>query len=392
MRFLVLSHYYAEHRGGIEIVAEKLALSLAQRGHQIAWAASDARGPSLRRVSPAPIREIRMRALDLFESRLGFPYPLWGPSALATLWREIGQAEVVHLHDYLYFGNICAFVLARVRGKRILVTQHIGEIPFKSPLLRNLLRVANATLGRLILAGADQVVFVGEGVRRHFEERIGFRTPPALIMNGLDATTFSPDSPDGARGSCRRALRRELGMSEDAPLFLFVGRFVEKKGLPLLRQLAEALPEVRWAFAGWGPLDPEAWHLPNVTVLKGLQGATLARAYRAADLLVLPSVGEGFPLVVQEAMACGTPALVGAETAEACPDSGDAILREEVSCPEAFQRWQQRLRSLASDREGLRALRPKVAEFALSRWSWETCADEYERRLSSPRPTFAQGS
>ena len=59
-----------------------------------------------------------------------------------------------------------------------------------------------------------------------------------------------------------------------------------------------------------------------MSVHRNLSQAELPPLYQAADLLVLPSVGEGFPLVVQEAMACGTPALVGDETAAGCPEAG----------------------------------------------------------------------
>jgi glycosyltransferase involved in cell wall biosynthesis len=92
---------------------------------------------------------------------------------------------------------------------------------------------------------------------------------------------------------------------------------VEKKGLSVLRQAATLGSEIDWVLAGWGPLDPTQWGLANVFVRGGLDQASLAPLYRASDVFVLPSTGEGFPLVLQEALASGLPSVCGAQTAQA---------------------------------------------------------------------------
>ena len=374
MRIALVTHYYPAHRGGIELVAAELARRLAQRGGiEIAWHASDCDpAPSL-----AGVRCVPARSWNGVERRFGVPYPLWSPAALRRVWRAARAADVVHLHDCLYLPNVVAYAAARLARKPVLVTQHVGMIPYRNPALRALLFAAYRVLARIVLGGATQVAFVSDSVRRYFGGFVDFRSPPALVFNGVDTGVFRP--PDAAR---RQALRAELGARPDAPLLLFVGRFVEKKGLPMLHELAQRLPEARWLFAGWGPLDPERWTLSNVTVVRGRTGAGLAALYQAADLLVLPSRGEGFPLVVQEAMACGTPALVGLETAAGCPDAAAVLPSEDLSGADAVARWERRIRQLAAAGGEAQRLRAPAAAYAAANWSWQRCSERYLELLA----------
>lgn len=375
MQVLLVTHYYPAHRGGIELVAGELAARLAARhGVEFEWHASD--------CDPAPVlpgvRCVPARAWNAMERRLGFPYPLWSPAALRRLARAVRRVDAVHLHDCLYLPNLVASVAARLVGRPVLVTQHIGMVPYRNPLLRGLMFAAYRVLGRWVLGGAARVAFVSEAVRAYFARFVRFRVPPVFVATGVDTGTFRPPTPEA-----RAALREELDVRPSVPLLLFVGRFVEKKGLPLLHELARALPEARWVFAGWGPLDPQAWACANVTVVRGRSGASLASLYQAADLLVLPSRGEGFPLVVQEAMACGTPAIVSSETAAGSPGAAHLLLAEALDAASASVRWAARLRELLRPEGPLAALRPQVAAYARESWSWERCTDRYAELLEA---------
>jgi len=194
---------------------------------------------------------------------------------------------------------------------------------------------------------------------------VRFRQPADLVQNGVDTASFYPAS------------RRESAK----PRLLFVGRFVEKKGLPILRELAGRLPQAQWHFAGWGALDPARWGLPNVSVTYSANTEQLRALYQAADLLVLPSVGEGFPLSVQESMACGTPALVGEDTADGAPEARELLLRERVGGTDTAERWAGRIAGLLANAGTLEALRPRVAAFAREHWSWQRCTARYAELL-----------
>ncbi len=124
-------------------------------------------------------------------------------------------------------------------------------------------------------------------------------------------------------GLCPTTLVEPCASGEDGrlivPLILFVGRFVEKKGIDIVRALSLRICYAQWVMAGWGPEDPSRWDIPNLTCVGRQHQDELAELSQAADLLVLPSSGEGFPLVVYQSMSCGTPVAVATETARAYP-------------------------------------------------------------------------
>ena len=112
----------------------------------------------------------------------------------------------------------------------------------------------------------------------------------------------------------REVVRSEVfpGVDETETVLLFAGRVSEEKGvsdlLPILRRVREKIPGARLAVAGTGPaLDALKKSIPDLVSLGWCDREQLARAYSAADMLVLPSRFDTFGCVVLEAMACGLP-------------------------------------------------------------------------------------
>jgi phosphatidyl-myo-inositol dimannoside synthase len=365
VRILQVSHYFASHGGGVEIIAAEIARRLVARGHEVTWAATLLRGEP----APSEVDSVAMRGVNITERLMGLPYPVWEPVSLIRLVQAVRRCDVVHLHDCLYSGNVAAWRAARWLRKPIVVTQHIGLVPYRAAMLRSAMSIANSLLGRLVLGGSEQVVFYSPLVWDYFSRFVRFRAPPKLIANGVDAGRFSPVS-----SGERMRLRRELGIPDGCPLVLFVGRFVDKKGLHVLRPVAERRTDCRWLFVGWGPDDPAAWKLPHVQRIAHAERQQLADYYRAADLLVLPSRGEGFPLVVQEAMSCGTPVLITPETAGGSP----GVEAAAWTCPPDAVAWDSRMRELLANPELLTAQRSRVEEFARAAWNWYLAVDQYE--------------
>lgn len=371
MRVVLVTHFYPAHGGGVEKVAARLAAHMAADGAEVTWCASDTDPPpELPGVQCEP-----MATCNGVERISGFPYPIWGPRSIGRLARCVRSADAVHVHDCIYAGSLLGAWLARRYRKRLVVTQHIGLVPLPLPL-RPVLRWANRLGACAVLRPADGVGFVSPAVQSYFESLAGGSPRYHYVANGVDAAIFHPTHGEPSE---RRAA---LGFDADRPLMLFVGRFVPKKRLPLVRAMAAARPQWQWCIIGQGPEQPQVWNLPNVRVLPPMAQADLVAYYQAADLLVLPSEGEGFPLVVQEAMACGLPACITSDVASGSqmPDGLWVELPEVAG--EVTQRGTAAIDAwLARGQAQRLAQRASCARHAEDHWRWESAGQAHLRWL-----------
>lgn len=360
MRLLTVTHFFENHGGGIERVAGHLCRNLAALGHECAWAASAA--------DPAPegpaISALPLKCINPTERLTGLPMPIPGPSDLAALSRAIDRADAIIVHDALYCTSIAAMMIARVKHKPVILFQHIAAIEFASAAMRKLMMVANAIVTRPMLAAADQVVFISATVRQAFAET-RVKRPARLLFNGVDGTIFHAGT--GVRG--------RFGLPETGKVAAFVGRFVEKKGLSVLKALATSRPDTTLAMVGSGPLNPAQWNLRNVRVLGTQSHHDVAELFRTVDFLLLPSVGEGYPLVIQEAMACGLPVICGAESARADPVATHWLQGVDVDLADPST-TATRISALLDRPQPGTDDRLAMASYAASAYSWPGMASE----------------
>jgi D-inositol-3-phosphate glycosyltransferase len=379
MRILMLSHYALPHVGGIESFVHSLSGALRDRGHEVLHVASNAVRPG----EPAPDGDgvVRVPAYNVLEDRLGVPWPIFSPALARVLAREVPRADVVHAHGMLYLDSAAGLLQARFLsatrrgGPAGVLTEQVGHVPYSSALLDRVERVAIGTLGRAAVRAAHAVVSVNPRVDAELA-RLAPRSRRAVVANCIDTELFRPGGADE-----RMAIRRELGW-DGRPRVLFVGRQVERKGFD--RGVAAAVAGGgSFELVVAGPLPREAVDRPEVTLLGTLPRPRLARLYRAADVLLLPSHGEGFPLAAQEAMASGLPVILGADDAyTAYAGAAGGGLRQVPDDPAATA---AAVGELVCEPDGWGALSERVARYAHATFAPPAVAARYERIYTEAR-------
>jgi len=221
---------------------------------------------------------------------------------LSQLIKDI-KPDIVHTHN---FGPLIYTSLAKLISPkfRLLHGEH-GMIKREdSGKLKLLFR-------KFCYAECDLIHTVSEGLKNNFVQS-GFPEKKIIaIKNGVDTQKFTPGD--------KLEQRKKLSLPGGAIVLGIVGRFDSGKRHSILievfNQLAQKYPELYLLMVGDGGDNyREVMELvaaspyKNRILMPGFQ-KDMVQYYRAMDLLVIPSLREGFPNVLLESMACGIPAL-----------------------------------------------------------------------------------
>jgi glycosyltransferase involved in cell wall biosynthesis len=179
------------------------------------------------------------------------------------------------------------------------------------------LSLAKVVAYRRFIPRFDACLAAGEWSREYFAHYGARPDRIFLVPHVIDSEYMSSEC---QRLQAKRSeLRQQWGLREDSVVFLFVGKFTEiKRPLDFVRALYDASrseASVEGLMVGDGPLrrpceDFVRSHKAPVSFAGFLNQSQIVRAYASGDVLVLPSAGETWGMVVNEAMACWRPCLV----------------------------------------------------------------------------------
>jgi glycosyltransferase involved in cell wall biosynthesis len=231
------------------------------------------------------------------------------------LWRELRASKPDIVHTHLLHADLFAIPVAwlmRFPGKRpaIISSRHNDDAFRVQPYQRFL----NHLLWRITDAG----IAISEAVRRFSIEVEGVR-PDRIHTIYYGYQTEQHDS-----AALRREVREELGVAPEQTVIGMVCRLIEQKGIPhgirAFGQIAEHFPDARLLIVGEGKLRPsleaqvKELKLEDRVRFLGWR-ADGARVMAGFDIFLMPSLWEGFGLVMLEAMAHGLPIIGSAVSA-----------------------------------------------------------------------------
>lgn len=234
----------------------------------------------------------------------------FGISPRLVLWliREIERADIVHLHGAWSFASFTGLFIARIHGVPTILTPHESLTDADVGTSRTPAHEAiKRALRRLWLGATTRVVFSS-----HLEL---WESCDGQARSG---TTVIPHPVVDERKPAQ-LVSRPTGPREGRLRLGFLGRFHEKKNLPLLLEAVAALPEeVSLTVSGGGygsegrlrGLAHALGISQRVTWMGFITGEQRDVFWSSVDVLVLPSRFECFGMVVAEAMERGVPAIV----------------------------------------------------------------------------------
>jgi glycosyltransferase involved in cell wall biosynthesis len=249
--------------------------------------------------------------LSILGSSYKYPYVFGLPYVIKIL-----KPEVIDCQSHLFLTTVQAVKIAKKFNIASIVTVH-GVMAKRGPIMNLGQRIYLYTLGSRIFKEATLVRCL---TQKDAQEIMSYGCPQdkiRLIPNAVDTDVFRPSS------------------NAEENLIVWTGRLVEEKGL---RYLIEAMKlivnrhrETKLMLVGDGPLKQKLISivnryglLRNVIFTGALSHKQVAVILQKATLFVIPSLKEGMPFALLEAMACGKP-VIGSDI----PGINDVITHEE---------------------------------------------------------------
>ncbi len=303
---------------GITTVVFNVTRELARRGHQVSVYTSNLL--DLHGNVSLCADHLAMNGVDVYFSRsvLHSKTFIVTPSTFSLLSKNIANFDVIHIHDARSFQGISTYLFAKAKNVPYVFQPHgsylssmaVSDLPTK--------RIAKIALDKFvsgkIFQNASKIIALSQAEAQEYMDVGISQEKIAIVPNGIDLSEYN-DLPS------KGVFRKKFGIDSEK-LVLYLGRIHKIKGVDILvrafANIVEKLGAAKLVVAGpddgyLGELESLIRALKienNVLIIGPLYGRDKLEAYVDADVYVLPSRYETFPMSVLESAACRTPLIL----------------------------------------------------------------------------------
>ncbi len=373
MRVLVLCHEYPPIGGGGGRVAQDICAGLAARGHDVRLVTAAYKGlPREENQNGVILHRLNSGRRQEFRAGLGamagyllaaLPFCL----KLMRAWKP----DVIHVHFAVPAGAL-GLALKILTGVPYVITAHLGDVPGGVPEKTGKWFRFIYPFTPPIWRGAAAVCAVSS-FTAHLAEEAYPGVTPVVIPNGVDTAEYDPGT---------------LAV-HDPPRVAFAGRFVEQKNPAGVIYALNEVKDLPWTcvMAGDGALRPDVQALAEGCGLGGrvsfpgwLTPAEVREQFAESDILFLPSLSEGLPVVGVQGMSMGLALLLS--RAGGNPDLVDPPRNGRLFDPQDTAGFASALHGWLTDRAELLSARRASREMAQT-FSLERVVAKYEEVLTN---------
>ena len=283
------------------------------------------------------------------------------------------EFKLVHAHCPFSSGK-AALRIAKVQNIPVVATFHSKYRDDFIRVLKSDIVVDEIVKNIIAFYQQADEVWVPQASVKDVIYEYGYKGDVEVVDNGSDLVADYSDE-------YFADVRRELGVGQDEFVLLFVGQHIWEKGTRFIIDTLERVKDLpfRMFFVGTGYAADEMKRLVRE---KGLESKTtftgvltdraqIKKYYAAADLFLFPSLYDNAPLVVREAAALHTPAVMiqNSTAATILQDGFNGFLIENN-----VDSFESKLRALAADRDLVRRVGVEASHTIVR--SWENVVDE----------------
>jgi glycosyltransferase involved in cell wall biosynthesis len=380
----VLSNSPAYQIGGPQGVTLRIATELSKRGHEIIIFATDASDAKTRLTivdNPMLIDGVEVYHFRNLSNQLARRQLPLTPAMAMALNKHMGDFDLVHLSEYRTVNAALVRHYAKKKSVPFVIQAH-GGLPLTYNTLADRQRLRSTfdrVYGFKILRDASLVIALNEAEAKQAKQMGVDERKIRIIPNAIDPADYQNLPQPGA-------FRQKYGINQEDKIILYLGRISKVKGLDLLVDaFAVVLTEfshARLVLAGpdigfLSVLEQKIADLnlgDNAIFTGALYGRAKLEAYRDADVYVLPSVYDTFPITVLEACACGTPVIM-TDRCGIAPSFKEygLVVENDVN------QLARALLKMLNDDTKRRELAQKATEFVEQEFPWSKVIEEYEK-------------